>query len=275
MLVIGLVLSVVGIGFLCWLLFTLAVYALPFFAGLTADSPPSTAARASSAPSLSAFSPAARPWRSGRSPSRRCGRRSSAPQSRSSSPCRPPSPATTRRLGSPISACRPKAGARPSRLSALSLSAARPGRACRCLSRRMSIGGAREVRHRFHWRERPGTGEPAPSSSSNRLNFGAVNEARPRDRERQGLRLSARVGRRLQADRDTFHRRRRRLHGLPGRDAVLSERQGFLFFAWKAGPLVRDVRRPPRLLPRMLFGARTTRPLHGLIWPKDGFASIA
>jgi len=36
MLVIGLVLSVAGIGFFCWLLFTLAVYALPFFAGLTA-----------------------------------------------------------------------------------------------------------------------------------------------------------------------------------------------------------------------------------------------
>ena len=36
MLVIGLVLSVVGIGFFCWLLFTLAIYALPFFAGLSA-----------------------------------------------------------------------------------------------------------------------------------------------------------------------------------------------------------------------------------------------
>ncbi|MHB8886143.1 MAG: hypothetical protein ACYC5H_13905 [Methylovirgula sp.] len=36
MLVIGLVLSVAGIGFFCWLLFTLAVYALPFFAGPTA-----------------------------------------------------------------------------------------------------------------------------------------------------------------------------------------------------------------------------------------------
>jgi hypothetical protein len=35
MLVIGLVLSVAGIGVLCWLLFTLAVYALPFFARLT------------------------------------------------------------------------------------------------------------------------------------------------------------------------------------------------------------------------------------------------
>ena len=32
MVVIGLVLSVVGLGFFCWLLFTLAVYALPFFA---------------------------------------------------------------------------------------------------------------------------------------------------------------------------------------------------------------------------------------------------
>ena len=36
MLVIGVVLSVAGVGFFCWLLFTLAVYALPFFAGLTA-----------------------------------------------------------------------------------------------------------------------------------------------------------------------------------------------------------------------------------------------
>ena len=36
MVVIGLVLSLVGLGFFCWLLFTLAVYALPFVAGLTA-----------------------------------------------------------------------------------------------------------------------------------------------------------------------------------------------------------------------------------------------
>ena len=66
-----------------------------------------------------------------------------------------------------------------------------------------------------------------------------------------------------------------RPHGLPGHDVVLSERQGFLFFAWKSGPLVRSVLRPPPLLARMLFGVRTTRPLHGLIWPKDGCASIA
>ena len=33
---IGLVLGFLGLGFLCWLLFTLTVYALPFFAGMTA-----------------------------------------------------------------------------------------------------------------------------------------------------------------------------------------------------------------------------------------------
>jgi hypothetical protein len=36
MLVIGLILNVFGIGLFCWLIFTLAVYALPFFIGLTA-----------------------------------------------------------------------------------------------------------------------------------------------------------------------------------------------------------------------------------------------
>lgn len=32
---IGIILGVFGLGFLCWLLFTLAVYALPFLVGLT------------------------------------------------------------------------------------------------------------------------------------------------------------------------------------------------------------------------------------------------
>ncbi len=36
MIVIGLILSAFGVGFLCWLLFTIAVYALPLFAGMTA-----------------------------------------------------------------------------------------------------------------------------------------------------------------------------------------------------------------------------------------------
>ena len=35
MLAIDIFLSLVGLGFFCWLLFTLAVYALPFFTGLT------------------------------------------------------------------------------------------------------------------------------------------------------------------------------------------------------------------------------------------------
>jgi hypothetical protein len=34
MIIIGIILSVFGVGFFCWLLFTLAVYALPFFTGL-------------------------------------------------------------------------------------------------------------------------------------------------------------------------------------------------------------------------------------------------
>ena len=36
MLVLGLILSVFGIGFFCWLIFTLIVYAVPFVVGLTA-----------------------------------------------------------------------------------------------------------------------------------------------------------------------------------------------------------------------------------------------
>ena len=36
MLIVSIVLSAFGIGFFCWLLFTLAVYALPFYAGTNA-----------------------------------------------------------------------------------------------------------------------------------------------------------------------------------------------------------------------------------------------
>lgn len=35
MIFLGILLSIVAIGFFCWLLFTLAVFALPFFAGVT------------------------------------------------------------------------------------------------------------------------------------------------------------------------------------------------------------------------------------------------
>ena len=75
MIIVGIILSVFGIGFFCWLLFTLAVYALPFFAGLSAG----LAAFHSGSGLIGALivgaSPAARPWRSGRSPSRRSARR--------------------------------------------------------------------------------------------------------------------------------------------------------------------------------------------------------
>ncbi len=47
MLVIGLILSMFGIGLFCGLIFTLAVYALPFLIGLTAGMAASTAALAS------------------------------------------------------------------------------------------------------------------------------------------------------------------------------------------------------------------------------------
>lgn len=36
MLIVGFILNVVGLGVICWALFTLAVHALPFFVGLTA-----------------------------------------------------------------------------------------------------------------------------------------------------------------------------------------------------------------------------------------------
>jgi hypothetical protein len=36
MIIVGIILSVFAIGFICWLLFTLAIYALPLFVGITA-----------------------------------------------------------------------------------------------------------------------------------------------------------------------------------------------------------------------------------------------
>ena len=35
MIFLGIILSIAAIGFFCWLLFTLAVFALPFFAGVS------------------------------------------------------------------------------------------------------------------------------------------------------------------------------------------------------------------------------------------------
>lgn len=36
MLALGIVLNIIGLGFFCWVLFTLAIYALPFFIGMSA-----------------------------------------------------------------------------------------------------------------------------------------------------------------------------------------------------------------------------------------------
>jgi hypothetical protein len=36
MIALGIVLNIVGLGFFCWVLFTLAIYALPFFVGVSA-----------------------------------------------------------------------------------------------------------------------------------------------------------------------------------------------------------------------------------------------
>ena len=49
MFALGLLLNTVGIGLFCWLIFTLAVYALPFFVAINAGIWPFTAAPASSA----------------------------------------------------------------------------------------------------------------------------------------------------------------------------------------------------------------------------------
>lgn len=35
MLALGIILNIIGLGFFCWVLFTLAIYALPFFVGMT------------------------------------------------------------------------------------------------------------------------------------------------------------------------------------------------------------------------------------------------
>ncbi|WP_430641873.1 hypothetical protein [Bradyrhizobium nanningense] len=44
MIIFGPLLVLVGISFVCWLLFTLAVFALPFFVALTIGTGPSTLA---------------------------------------------------------------------------------------------------------------------------------------------------------------------------------------------------------------------------------------
>jgi hypothetical protein len=52
MIVIGIILSFISLGFLCWLLFALAVHALPVFVAFLPAWRPTTSARVRSAPSL-------------------------------------------------------------------------------------------------------------------------------------------------------------------------------------------------------------------------------
>jgi hypothetical protein len=65
MIIIGIILAFIGLAYLCWLVFSLAIYALPFFAGASAG--------------LATYHSGSGPLLPGRSPSRRC----VAPHSRS------------------------------------------------------------------------------------------------------------------------------------------------------------------------------------------------
>lgn len=121
MLIAGIILRVFGIGFFCWLLFTLAMYALPFFAGLTAG--------------LAAFHRGAgvigalivgilagdATLAIGQIVFAAVRTRSSAPRSGSAMPCPPLLPASMRLSDSRMSASRPKPGTR-----------SRRGRRCSC-----------------------------------------------------------------------------------------------------------------------------------------------
>ena len=143
MLIIGIILSVFGIGFFCWLLFTLAVYALPFFAGLTAG----LAAFHSGSGVIGALIVGVLAGGATLAIGQIVFATVRTPLIRAAIGLLYAVPAAIAGYhatsGSPISACRPKAGARHSPLSALSLSAARPGRACLCSSRPMSGGASR------------------------------------------------------------------------------------------------------------------------------------
>ena len=69
MIIIGIVLAFIGLAYLCWLLFALAIYALPFFAGVTAGLATYHSGSGPIAAISSARSPAASPSLLGRSPS--------------------------------------------------------------------------------------------------------------------------------------------------------------------------------------------------------------
>jgi hypothetical protein len=91
MIIIGIVLSFVGLGYVCWLIFALAAYALPLFAGLTAG----LASYHSGSGLIAAIAvgqlSASSSFLLDNSPLGRCGQRPCAQQSPSCSLCRQPS----------------------------------------------------------------------------------------------------------------------------------------------------------------------------------------
>jgi hypothetical protein len=127
MLVIGIILSVFGIGFLCCPLFNLAVYALPFFAGLTAGLAAYHSGAGVVGGILVGFFAGAVLLALGQVAFAAVRSPPFAPRSRCCSPHRRRSPAIMPRLASPISACPRRPGGRCSRSSAPCSPASRPG----------------------------------------------------------------------------------------------------------------------------------------------------
>ena len=240
MLIPGIVLSVVGVGFFCWLLLTLAVYALPFFTGLTAVLAAfQVGSGVIGALVIGVLAGGEQPWRSDRSPSQRRQGRSSAPQSRSSMRRRRPSPATTPRSGSRSSRSPPKAGAMRSPLLARFSS-------LRTALARMSLFVPPTVGQRV-----AGPARSLPLAQGSARGAGLRRHRRSvgnrgRDRSSTRMRASPHLGR---SGRSTPLSPPRRVRS-SGRvvvvvqvaadhNGVLLIRHRFLFFAWKAGPLVR------------------------------------
>ena len=270
MLVLGLILSVFGIGFFCWLLFTLIVYALPFVVGLTVG----MAAFHTGAGVIGALIVGVAVG------------------------------ALTLFVGQVAFASVRSFILRAAIALLYAVPAAIAGYhavldLARSACRRALARGVRLDRRAVHWRHGLGAHVAVRPAGSRAGRWGWSGSANVTRRRVQG-RLSKRLvvvrfaiglmsgrsperecGRRQSASGSPISRRpeaiprRRRCCPIVWERAPSFFSLWFLSFAWNAGPLVQGHRRPPRLLPRMLFGARTTRPLHGLIWPKGGCASIA
>ena len=208
MLILGIVLSVVGVGFFCWLLFTLAVYALPFFAGLTA----ALAAFHSGSGVIGALVIGVLAGGATLAIGQIAFATVRTPLIRAAIALLFAVPAAIAGYhatsGSRISACRPKAGARHSRLSALFSSA-------RTAWARMSLFVPPTVGRRVQARLIVAIGGSDQGRVScavlvARLNIGA-DEARPRDRERRRIGALGLFGASEPAETRSIGRRRCRL----------------------------------------------------------------